>query len=59
MATQPDPTPDTIEPGAPQEMPSDPSPAESPVQDPPGFEPPQPDTDNPDRGIPETPPLPD
>ena len=47
MATQPDPGPDTIDPGAPQEMPGEPAPFEEPMQDPPGIEPPAPDVDNP------------
>lgn len=59
MATQPDPDPDTIDPGAPQEMPGSPSPSEAPVQDPPGFAPPAPDIDNPGQTPPETPMPPD
>lgn len=47
MATQP--SPDTIEPAAPPEMPPESPPNESPMQEPPGFEPVQPDYDQPDR----------
>ena len=54
MASQPDPDnipgPDTIEPTSPQESPDGPMPDEAPMQEPPGFDPPQPDTVDPDRG---------
>ena len=59
MATQPDPSPDTIDPGAPQEMPPDSPPNEAPMKEPPGVEPVSPDYDNPGRGPIETPPPPD
>lgn len=55
MATQPD----RIEPAAPPEMPPAPSPSEAPVIEPGGpgeITEPAPDIDNPDPGIPETPP---
>ncbi len=58
MATQPIP-PDRIEPVAPPELPDSPSPAETPVTEPPGFEPLQPDRDTPEPSIPELPPTPD
>ena len=57
MATQPEPTPDTIEPGAPSEAP----PLDAPEQDPGSpaeIEPPVPDYDQPDTGPIETPPPP-
>ncbi len=47
MATQPN--PDTIEPAAPPEIPPDSPPNEAPMQEPPGFEPVQPDHDEPAR----------
>ena len=59
MATQPDPNPDTINPGSPDEMPPASPPNEAPMEEPPGFEPPQPDIDTLDRGPLETPPPPD
>lgn len=58
MATQPT-QPDTINPGAPPEMPPEPGPAETPFNEPPGIEPPQPDYDNPDPEIPGVVPQPD
>ncbi len=65
MATRPDispaeiPPPDTIEPQSPPEAPPIETPGEAPFHDPPGFVPPSPDHDQPDRGVPETPPPPD
>lgn len=59
MATQPDPNPDIIEPGSPDEFPSTNPPDEAPTQEPPEIDPVQPDFDRPDRGVPETPPPPD
>lgn len=59
MATQPDPSPDTIQPGAPDEFPSQSPPNEAPMQEPDEIQPVQPDFDQPDRSIPETPPPPD
>ena len=59
MATQPDPSPDTINPAAPDEMPPDSLPDEAPMQEPPGFNPPQPDIDEPGQQPLETPPPPD
>tara|TARA_R110002072_G_scaffold162846_1_gene315092 strand:- start:5331 stop:5495 length:165 start_codon:yes stop_codon:yes gene_type:complete len=47
MATQPDPAPDTIDPGAPNEMPPSSPPNEAPMREPPEIEPPRPDIDNP------------
>ncbi|MBU0668710.1 MAG: hypothetical protein KKE77_08885 [Alphaproteobacteria bacterium] len=47
MATQPDPSPDTIDPGAPSELPIDNPPLEEPMREPDEIEPVQPDTDNP------------
>lgn len=48
MATQPD--PDTINPGAPPEMPPSSPPDETPMEESPSIEPVQPDYDEPDRG---------
>ncbi len=59
MATQPDITPDTINPGAPLEFPAEPSPSEMPFDEPPGIEPTQPDYDQPDPDIQGLPPPPD
>ena len=60
MATDPDmPSPDTIEPGAPDEMPADSPPSEAPMQEPDEIEPVQPDYDQPDSAPLETPPPPD
>ena len=50
------PDPDTIQPGAPEEMPADSPPQEAPVQDPGEIEPIQPDIDQPGRGPDEMPP---
>lgn len=47
MATQPEPSPDTIEPDAPSEMPVDSPPMEEPMREPNEIEPMQPDIDNP------------
>ena len=58
MATQPDPAPDTIEPGSPPEfepLPDDPAP-DSPPDEAPEI---QPDIDQPGRGPGEVPPPPD
>ena len=57
MATQPD--PDIITPSSPPEAPFQPTPQEAPAHQPDEIEPPVPDFDQPDRGIPETPPPPD
>lgn len=51
MATQPE--------IVPLSDPVQPMPAETPYQEPPEFAPPVPDQTQPDRGIPETPPLPE
>ena len=60
MATQPEiAPPDTINPQSPQEAPSTPWPDENPGMKPPGIVPPSPDRDEPDVGVPETPPPPD
>jgi hypothetical protein len=60
MATQPEiAPPDTITPQSPQEAPPTTWPAENPVQEPPGIVAPSPDHDEPDVGVPETPPPPD
>ncbi|MEO1968545.1 MAG: hypothetical protein ABGW87_07530 [Sphingomonadaceae bacterium] len=50
------PAPDTIDPTTPQEMPPQPSPAESPANEPPEVAPPAPDIDTPNPGPIETPP---
>ena len=50
MTTQTNPDPDTIEPTSPDEAPASPMPDEAPMQEPPGFEPPQPDIVEPARG---------
>lgn len=56
MATQPEPpAPDTIEPRSPPETPIDPSPAETPFQEPAEIIPNQPDLNIPDRSVPKTP----
>ncbi len=59
MATQPDPNPDTIDPGAPSEVPAESPPSETPFDEPDEIEPVQPDYDQPDRTPLETPPPPD
>ena len=59
MATQPDPDPDFIDPGAPSEVPAESPPAETPFDEPNEIEPVQPDYDQPDRAPLETPPPPD
>ena len=59
MATQPDPNPDTINPGAPNEVPGESPPSETPFEEPDEIEPVQPDYDEPDRTPLETPPPPD
>ena len=59
MATQPDPNPDTIDPGAPPEAPPQTIPDEAPGHIPGEIQPPSPDRDNPGRGPIETPPPPD
>jgi hypothetical protein len=58
MATQPIP-PDRINPMSPPELPPDPAPDETPMREPPGFEPVEPDHDNPDPDIPGIAPPPD
>lgn len=50
--------PDKIEPQSPDEAPPFETPDEAPMQEPPEISPPQPDYDDPDRGVPETPPFP-
>lgn len=57
MATQPD--PDIISPQSPPEAPVQPTPIEAPENQPDEIEPAVPDYDQPDRGVPETPPPPD
>ena len=59
MATQPDPNPDTIDPGAPSEVPAESPPSETPFDEPDEIERVQPDYDQPDRTPLETPPPPD
>ena len=59
MATQPDPNPDTIDPGAPSDVPAESPPSETPFDEPDEIEPVQPDYDEPDRTPLETPPPPD
>lgn len=59
MATQPDPNPDTIDLGAPSEVPAESPPSETPFDEPDEIEPVQPDYDQPDRTPLETPPPPD
>ena len=56
MATQPDITPDKIDPQSPPETPVVTPPEETPFREPPEFDPPAPDEDVPDRELPETPP---
>ncbi len=59
MATQPEISPpDTINPQSPPESPAPDLPVEQPRPDMPEIVPNQPDHDQPDRGVPETPPTP-
>ncbi len=55
MASQPDPSPDRIDPQSPSEVPPATRPIEEPVVLPPDIVPPQPDVDNPDSAPPEIP----